>query len=170
LLDDPKTRRVCRAVAVQNPAAILSNDEATVEHSAVDCRGGEYVDRCDGLSMIAEKGKPTVPELGIPRRPFHPARNRTLGDIKPQQQKFAVNPWGSPRGIFSDHAKDQLSNLLWSRLPANCLAGVGDQPPIELKASSMPLDHGVGGDDDEGLLPPGLELSCNDPEQFVKRT
>jgi hypothetical protein len=68
------------------------------------------------------------------------------------------------RSILSVRVEDEKFRygFNWERLP-----GLRERPPIKLKASATPPDHGLRANDDESLLPSGPEPSGNYPEEFV---
>ena len=45
---------------------------------------------------------PTFGWLGIPRRSFHPAGDRSLRDIKAKHEDFAMDARGTPRCVFGE--------------------------------------------------------------------
>src|SRR5215475_8631004 len=55
LLHDPIGRWMARNVEVQDPAALVLDDEETVQHSEGRGRHGEQVEGDDGLAVVAKK-------------------------------------------------------------------------------------------------------------------
>jgi hypothetical protein len=79
-----------------------------------------------------------------------------------------VNARRSPSRILGHHSEDQLAQLLRSLPSPDWSPDSGDQPPIQTKASTVPTDHGFGGDDNEGLLPSGPKPAGDDPADPIK--
>jgi len=141
-------------VEVQHASTIMADDEEAVEHAERDRRNGKEIHGGDGFPVITKKGKPALARPVL-RRSFHRAGNGSLGNIKTQHAKFAVDARCAPSGILGDHAEDQIPNLLGSRSSASLLRDPGNQPPIQKETSSMPAHDRFWSDDEERLLPSG---------------
>ena len=111
LLHDPTARRVSGDIDVQDAAAIVANDEKAIEHAKRDRWNREEIHCRDSFPVVAQKRKPTLGQLGISRRPTHPAGDRSLGNIKIQHEKFTMDARGTPRGVLLNHPEDQILNL-----------------------------------------------------------
>jgi len=55
-------------------------------------RNGEEIHRGNGFPMIAQKCKPAFGRLRISGSPFHPTRDRSLGEIKADRDEFPMYP------------------------------------------------------------------------------
>jgi hypothetical protein len=134
-----------------------------------DCWHGEEVHRGDGFPMVAEKCKPVFHRRGISRCFAYPTGDGSLGNIKSEHEKFTMNPGRSPGRIFGDHFEHQIATLLRDSTSATAWAPSSRQnPPVQLKSRSVPVNNGFGTDEDERLLPIGPDLSSGDPEQVVE--
>src|SRR5229473_6087571 len=69
---------------------------------------------------------------------LHPAGNRSLGNIKPEHEKLAMDSRCSPARILGGHRKDQISNLLRNSFLARRFPDSGDYAPIQTEARSVP--------------------------------
>jgi hypothetical protein len=143
---------VPRDVEVQDPPAIVADDKKTIEYAEGDVRDGEEIHRGDGFPRVAQKCEPALDWLSVPRRSFHAARNRPLGNNKTQHEKFAMDAWRFPGRVLDDHLEDQLSNLLRGLSSSNWLPGFGNHPPIQMKTCTVPADYHFRCDDDEGVF------------------
>jgi hypothetical protein len=155
-------------VEVQNAPTIMADDKEAVEHAERRRRNGKEIHGGNGFPVITKKGKPTLSRLTVPRCSFHPAGNGSLGNIKTQHEQFAVDARRTPSRILGDHAEDQIPNLLGGRSAASLLRDPGNQPPIQKEPGSMPAHDRFWGDDEERLLPTGLDSLGNDPEEPVE--
>ena len=91
-------------------------------------------------SVVAQKGEPALRKFRISGRFAHPARDGSLGHIKSQHEKLAVDARCCPGGILGDHLKDQIPNLFRSAFSADLATEPGNQTPIELKPSLVPAN------------------------------
>jgi hypothetical protein len=96
LLDDPLACGVTCNVEVQHTPPIMVDDEEAIEHAERKSRNREEIHRSNGFPMIVQKRKPALGWFGISRRSFHPARDRSLGDIKTKHEEFTMNARGTP--------------------------------------------------------------------------
>ena len=81
-----------------------------------------------------------------------------LGDLDTQFEQFTIDPWNTPKRIYSAHGSGQITNLSRQRWPARL--AVADLPaPEEAKALPVPPDDGFRLDDHQGWIasPPKLE-------------
>ena len=168
LLHDPQARRMLGDVEVQNASTVVTDDEEAVEHTEGNRWNGEEVHRRDGFPMIAQKGEPAFGRFGISRCSFHPARDRSLGNIETEHEKLAVDARRSPSWILGHHAKDQFPNFLRSLSSSDRPSHSGNQFPIQPETSPMPSDHRFRGNDDKRLSPSGPEPSRQNPEELVE--
>jgi hypothetical protein len=168
LLNDPQAGRVPGDVDVQDPSTGVVDDEEAVEHMEGDRWNREEVHRGDGFPMISKKGEPTFGRLRISRSPFHPTRDRSLGEIKAEHEEFPMYPRCSPGRVLGDYLEDQLPNFFRGPSPPDWRPDSGNQPPIQTESRSVPTDYGFGRDDDEGLLPTGPGLPSNYPEELIE--
>jgi hypothetical protein len=99
-------------IEVQDTPTVVTDDEKAIERAEGDRRNREEVHRGNCFTVITEKGKPAPGWLQISRRPFHPARDRSLRDLKAEPEKLAMDAWRSPRGVLNDHSQDPFLNLL----------------------------------------------------------
>jgi len=97
----------------------------------------------------------------------HPARDRSLGDIKSKLQQFTVNPGCIPGRILGDHPENQFAQFPADSPSADLVAAT--PAPIAAKSSSMPAHHRLRSDDHKGALPLRPDLVHADPEQPIER-
>jgi hypothetical protein len=168
LLDDPQACRMLCDVEVQDAPTIVADDEEAVEHTERNRWPGEDVHRRNRFPMVSKEGEPTFGRVRISRRSAHPARDRSLGEIKTEQEEFSVYPRRSPGWILGNHPENQISNLFREPSPPCRLSGPGDQAPIETEACPMPSNHRLRRDDNQSFFPGGPEPVGNDPEEFVE--
>ena len=75
LLHDPKSGGRSRGVEVQDPAAIVANNEEAEEHAEGNGRDREEVHGRNRFPIIAQKGEPTLGGLSHPTPYGGPYRN-----------------------------------------------------------------------------------------------
>jgi hypothetical protein len=87
-------------LALKNTPPVMRDDEKAVEHSEAQRWHSKEIHRSDGFPMVAEKGRPSLGWLRIPRRSPHPAQHGSLGKIEAKHFQFA---WmlGAPHVEFS---------------------------------------------------------------------
>jgi hypothetical protein len=169
LLDGPHTRRMPVDVDVQDAPPIMADHEKAVKHAERNRWRGEEVHRGNRFPLVSKEGEPTFGRVGISRRPAHPARDRSLGEIKTEREKFPVYPGRSPGWILGNYPEDHISNLPRNSSPACWFSDPGDQAPVETEACPMPSNHRLRRDDDQSFFPGGPELMDSDPEGFVEQ-
>ena len=136
-----------RDVAVQNTPAIVANNEEAIEYGEGDRRNREEIHRRDGLPMVTQKSKPALGWIRVCGRSFHPAGNRSFGNVQTEHEKFSVDAGSSPAGILGHHLEDEIANLFRCRLSAHGLANLRNHPPVPTESGAMPADHSFGRDD-----------------------
>jgi hypothetical protein len=104
----------------------------------------------------------------LPWRSFHPAGDRSLGNIEPEHQEFAVNSRCAPCWILGHHAEDQLAHFLRSQSLPDRPSDFGDQLPIQTEARPMPSGHRLRRDRDQYLFPSKPKPSRQDPDKFIE--
>jgi len=158
-----------RDVEMQDTPAIVADDKEAVEGAERDRWHGEEVHRRNRFPVILKKRAPTFGWPGIPGRPLHPAGDGSLGDVKAQHEKLAVNARSTPGWVLRHHAEDELPNFPRQSLPTDLFSHLRDQTPVQSKPSTMPADHGFGSDHQEGLFPVRPQPAREHPEELVKR-
>lgn len=130
-------------VEVKNAPSIMPNNEEDIKHAEANGRHCEEVHGRDGFAMIAKKRQPALAGICSSWGKPHPAGDATLRDVEPQHHEFSVNPGSTPSGVLGHHFKDELPDLLAHGPPTDPLAHAGNQPPIHLKARTVPAHHGI---------------------------
>src|ERR1700730_9216346 len=157
-------------VEMQDTPPVVADDEEAIQYVKRDRWNGEEVHRREDFSMITQKSEPTFRKFRIPWCFAHPARNSSLGDVEPEQEKLPVDARCSPGRILGNHLKDQISNLFRdSASPDRLPLHLGQDVPIEPKSGLVPLDDRFGKNDDEEPLPIGPDPPRRDPKQFVQQ-
>jgi len=71
----------------------------------------EEIHRGDHFTMVTQKCFPSHASITKPACTSHPARDRSLGDIKSKLQQFTVNPRRTPGRILDDHPENQFAQF-----------------------------------------------------------
>jgi hypothetical protein len=142
-------------VEVQNASTTMSDDKKAIEYTERNRWHGEEVHRGDGFPVISKKGEPVLASLRISRRSFHPTRDSSLGNIETEDKYLAMNARRSPCRILSDHAEDQIPNVLRSLSSSDWPWYFRNQFPIQPEASAVPPDHRLRCHNNESLFPFG---------------
>jgi hypothetical protein len=153
---------------MQDTTAIMADDEEAIKHAERDSRNREEVHRCDGFSMITQKGEPAFGNFSVSRRFAHPTGNGSLRNIETEHEKLTVDARCSRSRIFGNHLEDQISNFLRDLPSAELPREPGNDSPVEPKPSPTPLNDSVGKRDDKRLLPAGPNLASGYPEHLVE--
>jgi len=95
-------------VEVQDAPAIMADDEKAIEDTERDRGHREEIHCGNRFPVVSQKREPALGWLGIPRRPMHPPGGGSLGDIKTEHEKFAMDARRSPGRIFGNHPEDQV--------------------------------------------------------------
>ena len=141
-------------VEVQNATAIVADDEEAVEYGEGEGGNGEEIHRGDGFLVVTQKGQPALGWISVCGNSFHPARNRSFGEIKTEHQKLAVDTGSSPARVLGHHLEDEIPNLFGCLSPTDGLPGLRNHPPVPTESGAVPSDDGFGCDDEERLFPP----------------
>jgi hypothetical protein len=78
-----------------------------------------------------------------------------------------VDAGSVPSGILRHHFENQFADLFGYRPYADLFAHPGDEPPIELKARTVPAHHGIGRNDNQSVLPGRPKAAEEYPEELV---
>jgi len=106
-------------VDVQDASTIVTYDEEAVEHAECDRWGGEEIHGRNGFPMVSKENQPAPGSVRIPRRPFHPTGNGSLGKIKAEHEELAMDVRGAPSWVLNDHLEDQLADFLRRLFPSD---------------------------------------------------
>src|SRR6266850_1303535 len=147
LTGNPFRRRICCDVDPDELSAVDPHDDQGIEQVETDSRNYEQVHGGNVRRVVAQEGPPSL--AGRPPPFDHVLGDARLGDLKPELEQFAVNPWRAPKRIFDAHPPDQYAQLrvdlrspsLWARLPT----------PVAAKAGPVPMHERLGPDDCENL-------------------
>src|SRR5262249_14411992 len=109
LLCRPRCSREFRDIEMQNTSTVMGKNDENVQHTELQSRNGEEVDRDYLADVISKKGHPGLRWLA--RLLGHPARHRTFRDRESQFFQFPVYARCSPCRVVGCHRVDQLSDL-----------------------------------------------------------
>jgi hypothetical protein len=152
---------------MQNLPPIMCNDEEAVQHSKRQSWHGEEVHRSNRFPMIAQKCRPSLCRLRIPRRSAHPAQDGAFRNFKAKHRKFAVDAGRSPGRVLSDDAEDELAKFRADTLPAWAHTMPRKPGPIRFESGAVPSHNGLRLDENQCLPPSRPESSKHHPEQSV---
>jgi len=158
-----------RDVEVEDTPTVVTDEEEAVQETEGDRGHREQVHGSNGFPVIAKKSEPTPCGLRVSWRLPHPARDRSLGHVKPKHYQFAVNARRTPSRILGDYLKDQVPDLPGQRLPPHSPPRSGDQTPAQAEAGAMPMQHGLGCNHHQSILPPRPKPTREYPEKLVNR-
>src|SRR5438094_753158 len=165
LLGRPGGSRVFGHVEVDDaPAMVNEHDENEEDAQA---RGGnrEEVEGDQVADMVGEERPPRLRRLGTPLR--HQPGDGSLGDVDTELPELAMDSWGAPEGVRGGHAGDQSLDLGMDGRATSGRAA-RELAPVLAEAAPLPPQDGVGGNDHEGLPPPGPDSSQPDPEEAIR--
>jgi hypothetical protein len=153
-------------IEVDDAPALVSEHDEDEEDAEPSGGHGEEVEGDQISDMVGEECPPRLRRLGTPLR--HQPGDGSLGHVDTELQELAMDSWGAPEGVRGGHAGDQsldrgMDGRATSGRAARALA------PVLAEAAPLPPQDGVGGDDYEGLPPPGPDFSQPDPEEAIRR-
>ena len=82
LLHDPETVRISRHVQAQNSAAVVADDEETIQDPEGERRNGKEVHGRNGLAVVAKKAKPALANIRASGCPPQPTRDGGFGYLE----------------------------------------------------------------------------------------
>jgi hypothetical protein len=83
-------------IALEDSPPTMRNDEEAVENAEGERRYGEEIHRCNRLTMVGQKRRPSLCRFRIPRRFLHPPQHSSLREIEAKHLQFTVNARRSP--------------------------------------------------------------------------
>jgi len=169
LLNDPDAGRMASDIEVEDAPPVMADDEEAVENAERDRRDREEVHRCDRLAVIPQEGQPALRRFRISGCTLHPPGDGSLRDLEAQHEEFAMDARSTPGRVFGNHLENQISDFLGESSSTNWLSHSGDQAPVQTKSASVPTNHGLRGNQEEGLLPSGPKLAREHPEELIER-
>src|SRR5215471_5213141 len=101
LLRRPSSGRVFCDIKVQNTAAVMRENEENIQHTQLNRRNREEIDRNHLANVISKKRHPSLRWLS--RLLGHKPRHRPFRNLKSELLQFPMNPWCSPRRIGPCH-------------------------------------------------------------------
>src|SRR2546426_7946898 len=166
LLGGPVGSGVFGHVEVDDAPAVVSEHDENEEDA--QARGGsrEEVEGDQVSDMVGEERPPRLRRLGTPLR--HQPGDGALGHVDTELQELTMDSWGAPEGVRDGHAGDQSLDL---GVDGRATSGraARELAPVLAEAAPLPPQDGVGGNDHEGLPPPGPDSSQPDPEEAIRR-
>jgi hypothetical protein len=165
LLGRPGGRGTFGHVEVEDTPAIVGEDDQDEEHTQARGGHGEEIDGDQALDMIVQERAPGLRGRCAALR--HQPGNGALGHLEAELEKLTVDSGSAPEGIRCGHTCDQGLELGVDRRAA--LGGPAGAPdPVRAEPAPVPPQDGVGGDDHEGLPPPGPDSGQPDPEEPIR--
>jgi len=169
LLHDPIAVRMQRDIEVQDSPPPVLDDKKAIECAKRQTRNREEVERGDYLAVVVEEGQPAsrLPRIAVSLQPPQISRHGGFGNLESQLEQFAMDAGRPPGRILRLHAPDQLPDL-WTHLRSAPSTKPGPPPPKQTEARTMPGNHGLRLDKDQGLGPAGPQSAEHNPEQPIK--
>jgi hypothetical protein len=96
LLYNPGARWVPGQVEMKKTPPVVGNDEEAIQHTESERWYSEEIHRGDSLTMVAQKGRPLLRRLRIPRSLPHPAQYRSLRNVEAKHVEFTMNARRTP--------------------------------------------------------------------------
>jgi hypothetical protein len=116
LLRNPETIRMLGDVEVENASAIMRDQKETIQHTEPDSRNSEEVHCRNRFMMTAKERFPSPACVCFVGSALHPARDRSLRQVKSKLQQFAVNTRRTPVGFSATIWKISSRSSLLMRL------------------------------------------------------
>jgi hypothetical protein len=167
LLSGPVGRRVLGDVEVDDPSAVMSEDDKNKEHAQACGGDGEEVEGDEVPHMVVEERPPRLRRAGAPPL-WHKPRHGALGDVEAELQELAMDSGGAPKWVGSGHSGDQGPDLDIDGWPTS--GGPSREfGPVLAEATPLPPQDGVRRHNDESLPPAGPDSGQRDPQHAINR-
>jgi len=127
-----------RNVEVQNPAALMLDDEETIQHSKSRGRHGEEFEGDDSLAVVAKKREPFLGRITPAMEAPQIARDGPLGEHEAELLQLAVDLRRAPVGVLLRQTPNQDANFLRDLRPA--AKRLRFPTPLQTETSPMPTD------------------------------
>src|SRR5712671_6113339 len=147
LARNPFRGRMCCDADPDQLSAIQPHYHVGVEQVEANGRDNEQVHGGDILSMITQKGAPSL--AWRPASLDHVFGDTRLRDLKPELEEFAVDARRAPKWVLDAHPPDQRAQLrldLWPTSPSTRFP-----TPVAAKARPVPTQERPGSNDREHL-------------------
>ena len=167
LLGSPARRRAFDDIKVENPAAVMGQNDEDVEDLKGEGRDGQEIDGDRTVEVIAKECLP-VWRSGESRTRAHVFGDGSLGDIEAELEQFAVDSRSAPQRIGQAHLLDQ-SNGAWTDSLATRFTRPAFPAPEEPESGTVPLDDSARLNQKEPDLPICPRLREPRPEGAVRR-
>jgi hypothetical protein len=156
-------------IAMQNAPAIVADEEEAVKHREGDRGNGEEIHRSYSFPMVTKKGEPTLGSIGVPGHPFHPAGNRSFGNVKTEHKKFSMDAGSSPSLVLRHHLANEIPDLFRCPSSPDGLSNFRNHAPVPTESSPVPSDHRFRIDRNQDLFPSGgPEHVRQNPEGLIE--
>lgn len=155
-----------RSVEVKNAPTVMLDDEESIEHPKCQRRNGKEIEGRHDLTVVFEKGQPTLRllEIGAQRQTPQMPGDCRLGNIEAELQQFAMDARRAPIGVVGFHAPNQRSDFLADFGPAD---PAGVEAPEQSEAGAAPGNDGFGLHDNERSRPAASHTPECQPEEPV---
>jgi len=114
--------------------------------------------------VVAKEGKLSLRRGG--GSPNHVLRYARLRDFETELQQFAMDTWSAPQRMVDADPSDQRAQFRIDWRPTICRSGV--PTPVTTKTSTVPPDHSIGRDHNQGVFPRRPEAPERNPEQLIQ--
>ena len=119
--------------------------------------------------MVTKKGEPTLGSIGVPGHPFHPAGNRSFGNVKTEHEKFYMDAGSSPSGVLRHHLADEIPDFFRRSSSSYGLSNFRNHAPVPTESSPVPSDHRFRSNHNQDLFPSGgPEQVRQNPEGLIQ--
>jgi len=160
LLGGPVGGGVLGDIEVDDPSAVMGEDDEDEEDAEASGGHGEEVDGDQVADMVGEERPPGL--RGSGGSPGHEPGNCAFGDFDAELQELSVDAGCTPQRIRCGHFSDEGSDL---GIDGRAAAGpaAGQLGPVVAEASALPSQDGVGRHDDQSLFPAAPDAGERDP-------
>ena len=111
--------------------------------------------------MVTKKGEPTLGSIGVPGHPFHPAGNRSFGNVKTEHKNFSVDARSSPSRVLRRHLANEIPDLFRCPSSPDGLLNFRNHAPVPTESSPVPSDHRFRSDHNQDCFHPADQNACS---------
>src|SRR6267143_2129594 len=166
LLGRPGSGGMLGDIEMEDAPAVVGEHDEDEQNAQARGGNGEEIDRDEVPDVIGQERAPRLRRRGAAFR--EQAGDGALSDVDAELEELTMDSRGAPEGIGGGHSCDKGGEL---GVDGRATPGgpAGELGPVLAEAPPRPSQDGGGGNDHEGVPPPGPDRGQPDPEEPISR-